>query len=73
MTTRYPIAEKWVSYRQDTIPVDASDEQIKETRRAFYAGAASVIGIILIDDPPPVNALMLELRDFLKRLMEGGV
>lgn len=36
---RKRIAEHWESYRRDVVPKDASETQLTETKRAFYAGA----------------------------------
>lgn len=39
MSTKF-IELGWKSYKTMVIPADAPDVQIKETRQAFYAGAA---------------------------------
>lgn len=40
------IQEGWIGYSKGVIPKDASAVQIEETRRAFYAGAAQVLGVM---------------------------
>jgi hypothetical protein len=42
MKRRY-IAEQWNDYLARVIPPNASKLQIKETKRAFYAGAHSLL------------------------------
>jgi hypothetical protein len=37
------IASNWASYRTEVVPKDAPDVQVTETRRAFYAGALTLI------------------------------
>lgn len=40
------IALAWSSYLTDVVPDDASDVQVVETQRAFYAGAAACLRIV---------------------------
>lgn len=39
MTTLTSVADSWQTYRDGVIPKGASDIQVEECRRAFYAGA----------------------------------
>jgi len=73
------IAEQFESYRKDVIPVDASETQVKETRLAFYAGAAAIMAILiglekqnLSDDQlePEILSLTLELKVFSDSVKE---
>jgi hypothetical protein len=41
------IATAWAAYEQQVIPPHAPDIQKVESRRAFYAGAASLFGAIM--------------------------
>lgn len=40
------IAEGWESYQRRVMPLDASPSQIKETRRAIYAGVQIMMAIM---------------------------
>lgn len=44
---RRMIEAAWDSYRRMVLPTDASDVQIKETRQAFFAGAATLFHAVL--------------------------
>lgn len=48
----------WESYLREVISPAAGPNQISETRRAFYAGAAAVFGLIvaLSDDAVPMES-----------------
>lgn len=39
------IASQFESYREKVIPREASETQVRETRRAFYAGAQAMMTI----------------------------
>lgn len=41
------IEGKWQEYRTRVVPKDASETQVMEARRAFYAGAGSLFSIVL--------------------------
>lgn len=41
------IKAAWESYRTEVIPKNAGQTQIIECRRAFYAGAGALLGVIL--------------------------
>ncbi len=49
-----PIAEAWKGYRQDVVPKNASQVQVLECRRAFFAGARclDVMHTVLASLPP---------------------
>jgi len=74
------IREQWDSYRREVIPKDAHDVQIVESRRAFYAGAAALLRILVDLDPgdePTEDDLrkMDEINeeiDSFKRDVKGG-
>lgn len=74
------IKEFWISYYKNVIPKDAPDTQIKESRRAFYAGAAAMfqaINILAPEDEPTlediqhVDNLNKELLEFADEVKQG--
>lgn len=79
---RLRIEESWNSYSRDVLPQDAPLIQRVECRRAFYAGAQGLLGIIMrMLDPglEPTEADLKkmddidhELRDFMKNVMVGS-
>lgn len=55
------IGEAFDSYRSDVIPTDASPTQIRECRRAFYAGAcAALCELMRIECGPPGDTISEE-------------
>jgi hypothetical protein len=40
------IQSSWESYQAQVMPKDAPDVQVIETRRAFYAGCQTILGIM---------------------------
>ena len=45
--TRAPTIESlWITYEQNVMPKDAGDVQRAETKRAFFAGCAVILGTI---------------------------
>jgi hypothetical protein len=87
VTASSDIGRAFDSYRSKVIPFDASAVQIRETRRAFYAGAQAILTAMLnIEQGPPfaplteadltagadkVEALRLELQQFVKSVGRG--
>lgn len=73
MSTR-TLAAQWASYRERVMPVNAPPIQVSETRLGFYAGAAAMFDLLVMDlspGPEPtegdidhMSALHQELRDF---------
>lgn len=70
----------WDKYQKDVLPQGCSQIQLQETRRAFYAGAAAVLGITLelavidIDDDAGaaiIEGLHVESANFVNDVMEG--
>ena len=41
-----PVRVKWEEYRASCVPDNASDTQVNETRRAFYAGALTAFDLV---------------------------
>lgn len=70
------ITDGWVSYVHSIIPRDATETQIQETRRAFYAGAQHYHGVLatLDADAKPgerdriLQDIERELQGYLKVL-----
>lgn len=44
---RRRIGEGWESYRAGVVPFDAPAVQVRETRKAFYAGAWAALNLLL--------------------------
>lgn len=44
--TKNVVLSEWSSYSANVLPEDAGDVQVQETRRAFYAGAASMLRLV---------------------------
>ncbi|HKQ00514.1 MAG TPA: hypothetical protein VJ735_09310 [Actinomycetes bacterium] len=75
------LAKEWASYRERVVPVNAHAIQVQESRRAFYAGAASLWGLLMtVLDPgeeptdldmAKMGAFQAELDDF-QRDVEAG-
>lgn len=69
------VGEAWESYRRGVVPGNAPTVQIKETRRAFYAGAAGLLEIVLTCLSPgeePTDA-DLKLMDSIKAELDEFV
>jgi len=75
------IEQEWESYRRRIIPFGASTTQIVETRRAFYGGVASLMGLLLKQLDPGeeptekdlkmMDELQAELEEFLEEVKAG--
>ncbi len=71
-----PLAVKFAAYRALVIPPDASAVQIKESRRAFYAGAAALMQTVFAHLSPGEDvtesdeAFMMGIESELKRFAE---
>lgn len=76
------IMEQWLSYRRDVIPGDAPQIQVDESRKAFYAGAAALLGTItknLTPDHEPtakdltmMDEIAAELEEHMREVERGG-
>ncbi|MFN6560050.1 MAG: hypothetical protein RMY28_009600 [Nostoc sp. ChiSLP01] len=71
------ISSQWQSYETQVLPKGCSAIQLQETRRAFYAGVASVLAFMaqisnedISEDEGAdiIEALMQESRDFTARI-----
>jgi hypothetical protein len=81
MSHRTTVREAWAIYRSRVIPSSAGSVQIQECRRAFYAGAESLM-VAIMDGLDPsrdptegdeayLNALHQELLVFAIDVKEG--
>lgn len=71
------IASQWQSYEAQVLPKGCSPVQLQETRRAFYAGAASILAHMATlseediseeEGSDIIEELMQESRDFTARI-----
>ena len=79
---RRALADEWKEYATRIMPKGAGQTQHVETRRAFYAGAAAMFGLMtggLDADKEPtdldvayVESLNQELKQFLRDLDTGA-
>lgn len=62
------IGAEWNQYRERVMPADAGPVQVKETRRAFYGGAAILLAIVVgnVSEGEAVADGDLEMMDDLK-------
>jgi hypothetical protein len=70
------IRNAWLTYRTAVFPARASSTQLRETRRAFYAGAEMLLCEILIslspgpDSTEPDEDYLTQLHDELRAFAE---
>lgn len=79
---RCSLAQEWDQFARNILPPNASEVQRVETRRAFYAGAATMFGLMtggLDADHEPtdldvayVESLNQEIAAFSRDLAEGN-
>ena len=75
------VANAWADYRRSVIPVGAPPVQLKESKRAFYAGAEMLILAIMNglsagpdsspEDEGMLEAIHTELLAFARDVKEG--
>lgn len=82
-STRCPttsVKEKWESYRREVLPKDAGPSQVRECRRAFYAGFSAMLHVAASlggDDVTQeqgiqtLDALLVECEEFLELVMRN--
>lgn len=71
---RFRLLEEWNSFRANVIPVNASEIQITEMRRAFYAGAVATFAMqkkAAGDIPEMLEDLLDELSQYHRDVKEG--
>lgn len=49
------IKEKWEDYQRKVVPKAASENQVIETRRAFYAGAFVMFSLVALTSEQAIN------------------
>ncbi len=59
---RMLMAEEWDKYARSVLPAGASPVQKKETRRAFYAGAQSILFRVIESFAPETEPTDADLR-----------
>ncbi len=79
--SKFKLADEWRDFAIRTMPIDAPEVQMVETRRAFYAGARSLfIGLLCILEPgteatdndlAQMDSIKAELDQFLDDLLKG--
>ena len=77
MSHIHTIQEGFQSYRAEVMPAEAGENQVIETRRAFYAGAHVVLNMLVDVDSDKERALRLfellsESIDFGALIGESG-
>ena len=74
MSKKY-IQSGWASYQKCVIPEDASPVQIKETRQAFFSGAAVLFWTLMTgldEDREPTDDDMRKMEDLQKEIDAFG-
>lgn len=66
------LAQMWLQYMDKIIPKDAHPIQIKESKRAFYAGAASMFELTTNMPEGPDELGMKHLSNLQNELIEYG-
>lgn len=76
---RQRILEEWNTYREMVIPPNAPEIQLKEMRRAFFAGASMCFTLMVNKSDDQDAGLQLltdideEFRSFAERTKTGAV
>lgn len=75
------LAKAWATYEHRVLPGNCSDNQRIETRRAFYAGAAALLDLMISgmsddehctpEDEDHLNGLKDECDQFLAEVIAG--
>ena len=74
MSTKY-IKRGWESYIKHVIPEDALPIQVKETRQAFFSGAAILFSVLMRDldeGHEPTDEDMQKMEDLQNELYAFG-
>jgi hypothetical protein len=77
LQNKKPIETEWRAYAEQAVPLDASDQQRIECRRAFYAGATALVRALGKQGPgdDPIKTYLAVFKgaaDELKRFIEDG-
>jgi len=71
------LANAMAEYMERVLPAQAGPEQVQETRRAFYAGAFSILSIFnaMPEDDKVIEeeiaGLAQEVKEFLEKVKRG--
>ncbi len=73
------LREQWQSFALEILPLDCSEIQRKETRRAFYAGAWGMFHLVsqVSDEVPDEEAFQMldawkaEMEEFQAKVRQG--
>ncbi len=80
--SRTTIQGAWESYRALVVAADATEQEVRELRAAFWSGASLVIDRVLMaavratDDEEGVeliDGLAMECRDFTREMLAAGL
>lgn len=76
------IAEQWRRYLKGVVPAGADEDQVTDTRNAFYGGAASLFGAIMSilepgkeatdNDVAVMDEISKELQEHVLSVVRGG-
>lgn len=67
------IDDAWASYRDQVVPAHAGRTQLLESRQAFFAGAAALLGLLTQDlSIEVVEQLAQELEQFTHNVANEG-
>lgn len=75
------VKEIWDQYEKEVLPSGAGNVQRLETKRAFYAGAASMFNLLCkideysdctMNSMQGIRAVLTEIEDFVKSV-KGGI
>jgi hypothetical protein len=71
------LADQWDSFRLLVVPADAGATQVREMRRAFYAGAEAMRATLMsvpdgdVEEMAACDAIQAELERFALDVREG--
>jgi hypothetical protein len=60
------LRDQWATYRERVVPAEAMPIQVQECRRAFYAGAESLLRAVMAGLDPgaePTDADMVKMQE----------
>ena len=65
-----PVEAEWISYRKNVVPADAGPVQVVECRRAFYAGAVSMMRVLALAMDPDAEPTEKDMRTMAEIMQE---
>lgn len=71
--TEQTIEDVWMTYRVQVIPKDASRLQLVESRRAFFAGAAGLFGLVVDASENSEDSAVQAFDRFSKELRDFAI